>query len=194
MIEEIPLSEGQRAALEHGRRHAGMLPADLDHRTRGALERKNLIRRGQGGAWHWTDAGRRCVQWFAEDCAEHWNVSPSTFNKYVGRGTAPEPTYPGTQKSTVDRAWWDPATVRAFVRPGSLAGPASQRVQLDNAEVLRAWRAGQRTDPPMSIAALAARFSISPTTASALLERMGEKPATSASLRAGNGPNARVTS
>jgi len=76
------------------------------------------------------------------------------------------------------------------VRPTSLAGPESQRAQLDNAEVLRIWREPGLGGRRRSVQEVADRFGVSATTMAALLERMGEKEATSASLRAGNGPNA----
>ncbi len=182
----VPLTESQHAALLAARANHGFI-RDIDPRTRAALGRRGLIE-GHGRGWRWTTAGRLQVQWFADECAEWWGVTTQTWNTYVRRGTAPTAAYPGTPRSTVDRAWWDADTVRRYVRPGSQAGPESQRVQVDHSELLRTWRKGQRTDPPMSIGTLAARFEISPTTASALLERMGEKPPTSASLRAGNGP------
>lgn len=193
MIEDVPLTELQRGVLLLARDSTGsapgavgIIPADVDPRTRAALERKGLIRVSPDGHWRWTTAGRRCVQWFADDCAEHWGVTVPTWNTYVRRGTAPQPDYAGTPRSTVDRAWWSPVRVRGFDRPGSQAGPESQRVRLDNAEVLRLWRARSREG--LTVAKLAERFNVSTTTMSALLERMGEKPPTSASLRAGNGP------
>lgn len=186
MIEDVPLTPHQREILLAASLGAGVIPDDAEPRARAALERKELIRVDNNGVWRWTKAGRRCVQWFADDCAEHWGVTVPTWNTYVRRGTAPEPNYAGTPRSTVDRAWWSPATVREFQRPTSQAGPESQRVQLDHAEVLRLWR--RRSKEGLTVAKLAERFGVSTTTMSALLERMGEKPPTSASLRAGNGP------
>lgn len=188
MIEDVPLTEPQRAALLYGRDNSGYLDGWMGVKNPDLIRRnladKGLARFDKG--WRWTTAGRRCVQWFADDCAEHWGVTVPTWNTYVRRGTAPQPDYAGTPRSTVDRAWWSPVRVRGFDRPGSQAGPESQRVRLDNAEVLRLWRARSREG--LTVAKLAERFNVSTTTMSALLERMGEKPPTSASLRAGNGP------
>lgn len=191
MIEEIPLTDPQRNALAKARINGGELPAAASQ-TLSQLDRKGLIVRVGVGHWRWTEAGRRCVLWFADDCAEHWGVSTGTWNRYVTRGTAPEPDYLGTPRSTTDRAWWKPETVRTYVRPGQQAGPESQRVQFDSAEVIRTmrgWQAEHPGGPPLSINQLAIRFCVSPTTMAAFLERIGEKEPTSASLRAGNGPN-----
>jgi hypothetical protein len=189
-LRTVELSAAQLTALERARSHGGQItgaaPALL-----AALERKGLAERAGPNDWRWTELGRYQVKWFSDDCAAYWNVRVPAWNIYVTRGTAPEPAYPGTPKSTTDRAWWDPAQVRAFVRPTN-AGPEKQRVKLDNAEVLRLWRTpvpdGEGGEKRISIEKMAERFKVSTTTMSAVLERMGEKAPTSASLRAGNGP------
>jgi hypothetical protein len=184
-LRQVPLTDAQRSALVAARAHNGQITGASV--LLAALERKGLAARVNLGDWRWTTLGRYQVAWYADDCAAAWDVSTSTWNTYVRRGTAPAPDYPGTLKSTVDRAWWDPDKVRGYVRPGSTAGPESQRVKLDHAEVLRAWRSGG-----YSIGTLAERFSVSATTMSALLERMGEKPPTTASMRAGHAGNRTV--
>lgn len=51
--------------------------------------------------------------WTAQDCADHWGISPITWRSYVSRGQAPAPS------TRISRTpLWDPATVRAWPRPG----------------------------------------------------------------------------
>lgn len=164
-------------ALEHGGRTVG------DPRTLAALRRRGLVT----DADNITELGRYQVRWYAEDCARHWNIEANTWNQYVKRGTAPKAAGRGLFGSSVERAWWRPADVLAFVRPGP--GNHGRRTELDMNTIVRQYRSGEH-----SIRALAKAYGVSAATLSARLEEIGAKPETTATRAnrdaqmAGNNP------
>ncbi len=69
--------------------------------------------------------------WTSTECAQAWDVRPTTWLGYVARGQAP-PALPGSPKR------WDAEAVRTFPRPGvgrsrSGAGPEAEALLADMA-------------------------------------------------------------
>lgn len=173
----LKLNDDQRAVLAAALDHPDKV-AIGDHRMLAALRRRHLISDDDHTI---TDLGRYQIRWYADDAARQWGIETSTWHQYVKRGTAPPATAKGTFGSSVDRPWWDPATVLQFERPtsahrkGTRTSALREMSEVDAVAVIRAYRSGRA-----SARALARQHGVAATTMISWLEERGEKPVTTA--------------
>lgn len=177
-LELVKINDDQRAVLVAALDNDGL--ATGDGRMLAALRRRGLLAGTKDGVDYITDAGRRQIRWYADDCARQWGIETNTWHQYVKRGTAPQPNGRGTFGSSTDRPWWDPSTVLEFERPtsahrrGMRTSALRDMSEVDAVTIVRAYRGGT------SARALAAQHGVAPTTLIAWLEERGEKRETTA--------------
>lgn len=93
--------------------------------------------------------------WTRDQCAQHWEISPSTWSGYVTRGHAPQP-YTHVGRTPL----WDADTVRGYPRPGQ--GSRSDLVMPDEMPVIHQTTVGARDgNPSGKIGPLARRWHVS---------------------------------